>query len=80
MTHGLTDDPNAHTWERLGLGGATQKIAYPSPVACKLAVLQLMSDGHGHHFAVVDEGTTLVCSEMAASCLLDWYRAKDVPL
>ena len=66
-----------HTWERLGLGGATQKIAYPSPVACKLAVLQLMSDGHGHHFAVIEEGQTLVLSPMAASCLLDWKVPGD---
>ena len=58
-------------WERLGLGGATQKIAYPSQVACKLAVLRLMSDGHGHHFAVVGEGQTLVCSEMAVECLIE---------
>lgn len=65
------------TWERLGLGGATQKIAYPSQEACRLAVTQLMADGHGHHFAVVDEGCSLVCSEMATECLLDWEVSTD---
>jgi hypothetical protein len=33
------------------------------------AVCTLVLDGHGHHFAVIDDGRTLLCSRSARECL-----------
>lgn len=56
-------------WTRLGLGGARMTLSLPRPGMIREAVAHLMSDGHGHHFAVVGEGDMLVLSEMAVECV-----------
>jgi len=56
-------------WFQAGLGGARWKVEYPSQEAAAEAARFLMSDGHGHHFAVVKEGTAVVMSKMATECL-----------
>lgn len=39
------------------------------PEVLRACVLHLLDDEHGHHFAVVGEGETLMMSWMAVSCL-----------
>jgi len=56
-------------WFQAGLGGARWRVVYPSPEAAAEAVAYLMSHGHGHHFAVVEEGTAVLMSRMATECL-----------
>jgi len=65
------EESTRNMWSRLGLGAAKLQISYPSAEEAVEAVLFLMSHGHGHHFAVVGEGRTLVLSQLAADCLLD---------
>jgi len=56
-------------WFQAGLGGARWRVVYPSQEAAAEAVAYLMSHGHGHHFAVVEEGTAVLMSRMATDCL-----------
>lgn len=61
----------------VGLGGADRKITFSNAAECRLQVMQLMADGHGHHFAVVGEGRTLILSPMAVRCLLGCTWIED---
>ena len=65
------------TWERLGLSGATLTMPFRTIEECAAAVTFLAADKHGHHFAVVHEGCSIVCSEMAINCLNDHWRAEQ---
>jgi len=57
--------------EIAGLSGATQGLRFPNLDMLGACVQWLIFDGHGHHFAVVGEGTELWCSEMAVRCLVE---------
>jgi hypothetical protein len=61
-------------WSQAGLDGAQWKVVYPSQEAAAEAVAFLMRHGHGHHFAVVDEGTSVLMSTMATECLVTYQR------
>jgi len=59
------------TLAEVGLGGAMAQLRVKDPVVLRDCVLHLLSDEHGHHFAVVGEGETLMMSWMAVNCLRD---------
>jgi hypothetical protein len=56
-------------WEMVGLGGARWICTFRTHRAAATAVSALMTDGHGHHFAVVGEGRKVIMSKMATECL-----------
>ena len=58
-------------WIGAQLGGATQGVGFPEVDILGACVQYLIFDGHGHHFAVLDDGTSLWCSEMAIRCLVE---------
>jgi len=53
------------------LSGATQGVGFPHHDVLGACVQWLIYDGHGHHFAVLGEGTELWCSPMAIGCLVE---------
>lgn len=55
----------------VGLGGAEYQMRFENPEQLRACVLHLLEETHGHHFAVVGEGTTLLMSKMAVTCLRD---------
>jgi hypothetical protein len=59
------------TLAELGLAGAKYMVKFGEREKLCDCVMHLVSDEHGHHFAVVDEGQTLLMSRMAARCLQD---------
>lgn len=60
-------------WEQMGLGGATWQMEFTDVEDGVMRLVDcaryLLDDQHGHHFAIVGEGTVLVCSELALGCL-----------
>ena len=84
MTHEMevTDDgveKHEHDPEMvttLRLSGCEWVLRYLDKEAIARAVRHLAADGHGHHFAVTDEGTSLACSGMAIDCL---RKANQLP-
>ena len=54
---------------QVGLGGAQYQLRISDREVMRACVLHLIDDEHGHHFAVVGEGETLMLSWMATSCL-----------
>ena len=59
------------TMAEVGLGGAEYSMRFPDREQLVLCVSHLAADGHGHHFAVVDEGASMLMSGMAIQCLKD---------
>jgi hypothetical protein len=53
----------------VGLGGAELKMRFKDREQLVLSVAHLAADGHGHHFAVIDEGHSIMMSRMAIECL-----------
>jgi hypothetical protein len=67
----LVLDRDAETWRTTvpTLGGA--KMSFHAPTGeISSAALALLTDGHGHHIAIINEGRTLLCSDSGADCLL----------
>ncbi len=63
-------------WNQHGLGGAQWVAAYPSQEKAAEAVHYLMTHEHGHHFAVIGEGSSLVVSKLGTECLSSFHQAE----
>jgi hypothetical protein len=59
------------TVNQLGLGGADRQLRFEDLDQLVRCVTHLIGDRHGHHFAVVDDGHSLILSGMAVECLRD---------
>ena len=47
--------------------------SYPDAEKAAEAVQYLATDGHGHHFAVLNEGLSLSVSKMGVECLRNYH-------
>jgi len=72
----ITERREMEMWSQHGLSGSQWVATYPSQEAAAEAVQYLASDGHGHHFAVLGEGASLVISKQGTECLQNFHQAE----
>ena len=75
----VAPETEPHQWEMVGLGGARWICTFRTHRAAATAVSALMTDGHGHHFAVVGEGKKIIMSKLATECLMREFGPTGQP-
>jgi hypothetical protein len=66
---------NGMTMAEVGLGGATLIVDFTDEEELFPAAVAHLVHCHDHNFAVIGDGRKIMCSEMAAECLIDAHLA-----